>query len=30
MAMIWMDAGPMLERIVVDASRAAEVDNPWK
>ncbi len=30
MAMIWVYAGPMPERIVVDASCATEAGNPWK
>jgi 2-keto-3-deoxy-L-rhamnonate aldolase RhmA/quercetin dioxygenase-like cupin family protein len=30
MAMIWVYAGPMPERIVVDAKCATEAGNPWK
>ncbi len=30
MTMIWVYAGPMPERIVVDAECATEAGNPWK
>ena len=30
MSMIWVYAGPMPERIVVDATCATEAGNPWK